>query len=328
MTTQANPSDTPETVVLALYQFVDLEDYQALQQPLLDLCRQRGLLGTLLLAREGINGTVSGSRKGLNGLLQFLADDGRFNALEAKESLTDSAPFLRMKVKLKKEIVTLGVNGLSPSTKTGTRVPAEEWNNLISDPDVILIDARNQYEMDIGTFNNAISPETETFREFPDYIKSNLDPQRDKKVAMFCTGGIRCEKASAYLLQQGFEQVFQLDGGILRYLEAIDSNDSLWQGECFVFDGRVSVNHQLAPGIYQQCFACRRPVSPKDIASQYYEEGVSCPHCHEDLSDKKRMGLRERQRQVKLAEQRQQQHIGQVQQKQLKKNNTLTTQAG
>ncbi len=306
-------ADDRNIVVLALYQFVDLPDYREMRGPLLRRCQELELLGTLLLAHEGINGTVAGSREGIDGLRAFLARDGRFDALEAKESLTDSPPFLRMKVKLKKEIVTLGVPGLSPATKTGTRVAAKDWNALISDPEVILIDARNQYEMDIGTFHHAVSPETDTFREFPDFIRERLDPARDRKVAMFCTGGIRCEKASAYLLAQGFEQVFQLDGGILRYLEDIDSEQSLWQGECFVFDGRVSVDHNLSPGIHQQCFSCRHPVSPADMASEHYEEGVSCPHCHEQLTERKRQRLRERQRQVKLAEQRQQRHIGQIQ---------------
>ena len=297
-------------VVLALYKFVQLPDYREIQPTLLATCKDAKLAGTILLAHEGINGTVAGEREGIDTLLEFLRLDGRFNEMECKESYSDTIPFHRMKVKLKKEIVSMGVDSIRPDRMTGTRVEPEQWNGLISDPEVLLIDTRNQYEVDIGQFSQAVSPETETFRSFPEYVRENLDPTKQKKVAMYCTGGIRCEKASAYLLEQGFEEVYQLNGGILNYLEKVDSKDSLWQGECFVFDGRVAVDQDLQPGIYHQCYACRYPVSPEQMRSEEYEEGVSCPNCFNTLSDSKLKAVRERQKQVKLAESRDQLHVG------------------
>ncbi len=307
---ETNISEVPRIVVLALYKFVHLPDYIDLKAPLLAECHKHDLHGTLLLAEEGINGTIAGSRAGLDGLLNYLQHDQRFKDMECKESRADTVPFHRMKVKLKKEIVSMGVAAVVPQALTGTRVNARDWNAVISDPEVLLIDARNQYEVDIGTFKNAISPQTETFREFPAYIEHELDPQKQKKVAMYCTGGIRCEKASAYLLQQGFEEVYQLDGGILKYLQEVDAAESLWQGECFVFDGRVAVNQELEPGKYVQCYACRRPVSPEQTRSEKYAEGISCPYCFDTLSEQKRAAVTERHRQVKLAESRHQVHIG------------------
>ena len=301
---------TPCMVVIAMYKFVYLPDYITLKLPLLKKCRENNLRGTILLAEEGINVTVAGSRTGIDNILKYLGEDKRFSAMECKESFADEIPFHRMKVKIKKEIVSMGDNNIKPQDLTGTKVEPEDWNDVIADPEVLLLDARNQYECNIGTFNTAISPETETFREFPDYVDQNLDPKKQKKIAMYCTGGIRCEKASAYLLEQGFEHVYQLNGGILRYLEKIEPAHSLWQGECFVFDGRVAVNGELAPGKYRQCYACRRPVSPEQMASETYEEGISCPHCYDTLSEKKRDAVRERQKQVKIAELRQQIHIG------------------
>jgi UPF0176 protein len=302
--------ESNNVVVLALYKFVHLPDYIELKIPLLQYCKKLNLFGTILLAEEGINGTIAGDRSGIDNLLIYLEQDIRFTAMECKESATDEIPFHRMKVKLKKEIVSMGVATIVPEEKTGTRVKPEDWNTVISDPEVLLIDTRNQYEVDIGTFKNALSPEAETFRDFPEYVDSKLDPEKQKRVAMFCTGGIRCEKASAYLLEKGFEEVYQLDGGILKYLEDIEQADSLWEGECFVFDGRVAVNHELEPGIYAQCYACRRPVSPEQMTSDKYEEGVSCPHCFDTLSEDKRAAVKERQKQVKLAELRHQRHIG------------------
>ncbi len=299
-----------EVIVLALYKFVQLPDYIELRQSLFDLCIQNRLYGTILLAQEGINGTIAGSRSAIDNLLVFLDKDGRFNDMESKESVSGEVPFLRMKVKLKKEIVSMGVDSVRPDRLTGTRVEPEDWNELISDPEVLLIDTRNKYEVDIGKFNKALSPETETFRSFPDYVEKQLDPDKQKKVAMYCTGGIRCEKASAYLLEQGFEEVYQLNGGILNYLEKIDADDSLWQGECFVFDGRVAVNQALEPGRYTQCYACRRPLSPEQLQSDEYEEGVSCPHCINTVSSRKLKALKERQKQVELAAARQQVHVG------------------
>jgi len=297
-------------VVAAIYKFVRLADYQALRLPLLELCDVHYLKGTILLAEEGINATVAGSREGIDHFLTFLKKDSRFSDLVHKESYVEEMPFYRMKVRLKKEIVSMGTSAIDPAKSTGTRVDPSNWNTLIQDPDVLVLDTRNHYESDIGSFKNAISPNTATFRDYPEYVKNNLKVEKHKKIAMYCTGGIRCEKASAYLLNQGFNEVYQLNGGILKYLEEIHPDESLWQGECFVFDGRVSVDEQLNEGSYEQCFACRRPLSDKDRESEYFEQGIFCPHCYEDITDEKRAGLEERQRQVELAKKRNQQHIG------------------
>lgn len=305
----------PEIVVAALYQFAALPDYRSWQPRLLDFCLAQGLKGTLLLADEGINGTVAGSRAGISALMAYLKADARFSDIEHKESYAEEMPFYRMKVRLKKEIVTLGVPGISPSRKVGTYVAPEDWNALIADPEVLLIDTRNAYEYDIGSFKGALDPHTTTFREFPEYVKNNLDPAKHKKVAMFCTGGIRCEKASSFMLEQGFEQVYHLQGGILKYLEKVPASESLWQGECFVFDQRVAVGHGLAVGEYEQCHACRHPISPAEKASEQYLAGISCPYCYDKLSEEKRASAAERQKQVELALQRGGAHIGEVQKK-------------
>lgn len=236
-------------VVCALYKFVALPDYIDFRQPLLNIMEQQKVRGTLLLAAEGINGTIAGSRKGIDFVLDWLRRDPRLAELDVKESFTDTPPFMRSKVKLKKEIVTMGVEGIDPRQVVGTYVEPKDWNALISDPDVLVVDTRNDYEYQVGTFKNAINPNTTTFREFPDYVQKNLDPGKHKKVAMFCTGGIRCEKSTALLKQQGFEQVFHLKGGILKYLEEVPEEETLWEGECFVFDDRVTVNHRLERGI-------------------------------------------------------------------------------
>ena len=233
-------------VVVALYKFVTLENYPDLRQPLLDVMLENGVKGTLLLAREGINGTIAGPRAGMDVVLGWLRSDPRLSDLDHKESLCDETPFYRTKVKLKKEIVTIGVEGVSPNETVGTYVEPADWNALISDPEVLLIDTRNDYEVSIGTFEGAIDPQTKSFREFPEYVKAHYDPAKHKKVAMFCTGGIRCEKASSYMLQQGFDEVFHLKGGILKYFEEVPLEQSRWNGECFVFDNRVTVRHDLA----------------------------------------------------------------------------------
>jgi len=310
-----------QIIVAALYKFANLPDFKALQQPLLDVCVSQGLKGTLLLADEGVNGTVSGSRDGIDAMLTHLKSDPRLADLEHKESFADEMPFYRMKVRLKKEIVTLGVPGVSPHKAVGTYVKPEDWNSLISDPDVVLIDTRNAYEYDIGTFRGAIDPKTTTFREFPEYVQQNLDPKKHKKVAMFCTGGIRCEKASAYMLEQGFENVYHLQGGILKYLENVPAEESKWQGECFVFDQRVAVGHGLQLGEYDQCHACRHPISPEEKASEHYMEGVSCPYCYSTLTPEKRASVTERQKQVALAKARGENHIGDVHQRLTKPSN-------
>lgn len=291
-------------VVVAMYHFVGLDDFEEMKPPLLDLCLENDLMGTILLAWEGLNGTIAGPRQGIDNLLAYLRADPRFKTLRYKESYTGKPPFRRMKVRLKREIVTMGVPDTDPGTLCGERVDAKRWNELLQDPDVLTIDTRNAYEVDIGTFENAISPNTETFREFPKFVDAELDPQKHRKVAMFCTGGIRCEKATNYLMKQGFEEVYHLDGGILKYLETVDKEESLWRGECFVFDDRVAVDENLAPGSYAQCYACRRPLSESDRESPLYEIGVSCPHCHGKHSDQKIAGLKERQRQIDMARSR------------------------
>jgi UPF0176 protein len=299
-------STQPDTgfVVVAMYHFVGLDDFEQMKPPLLDLCVANGLVGTILLAREGLNGTIAGSRAGVDFLLAHLKADPRFETLRYKESFADTAPFRRMKVRLKREIVTMGVPDTDPGTLCGERVDARRWNELVQDPDVLTIDTRNAYECDIGTFQNAVSPDTRSFREFPDFVDSQLDPEKHRKVAMFCTGGIRCEKATNYLMRQGFKDVYHLDGGILKYLETVDKEESLWRGECFVFDERVTVDQNLTPGSYVQCHACGQPVSEADRESTHYQVGVSCHQCHGTHSSERLSGLEERQRQYDLADRR------------------------
>ncbi|WP_439102674.1 oxygen-dependent tRNA uridine(34) hydroxylase TrhO [Congregibacter sp.] len=297
-------------VVAALYKFVALEDYEALREPLLEQCRVHGLKGTLLLAGEGINGTVAGSREAMDAVLAWLRSDPRLKDLDHKESLHDEQPFLRMKVKLKKEIVTMGVPQVDPNRVVGTYVTPGQWDGVLADPDVTLIDTRNDYECAIGSFRGAVDPGITTFRDFPAWVEENLDPDKNSKVAMFCTGGIRCEKASSYLLEQGFDEVYHLKGGILKYLEDVPPESSSWEGECFVFDDRVAVNHNLERGSYDQCFACRHPINAEDLRSDHYVKGVSCPHCIDKQSDEQRARFAERQRQVELAKARGEQHIG------------------
>jgi len=299
-------------IVAALYKFASLPDYRELQPALLDFCIGHDLKGTLLLAEEGINGTVAGSREAIDALMAYLRSDPRLADIEHKESFAEKTPFYRMKVRLKKEIVTLGVPGINPNNKVGTYVAPEDWNALISDPDVIVIDTRNDYEYDIGTFKGAIDPHTTTFREFPDYVEKHLDPAKHKKVAMFCTGGIRCEKASSFMMEQGFEEVYHLQGGILKYLENVPAEESLWQGECFVFDQRVAVRHGLELGEYDQCHACRHPLSPEEMQSPQYVAGISCPYCHDTLTAEKRASVAERQKQMSLAKRRGEAHLGKV----------------
>ena len=299
-----------QIVVAALYKFVTLDNFRDMQAPLRDVCQQVDVKGTLLLAEEGINGTIAGTRTAIDTVLGYLKSDPRLTELEHKESFEDSQPFYRLKIKLKKEIVTLGVDGIDPNKVVGTYVKPGDWNAIISDPDVLLIDTRNDYEVEIGSFEKAIDPQTETFREFPDYVRSHFDPAKHKKIAMFCTGGIRCEKASAFMLNEGFEEVYHLEGGILKYLEEVPEEESLWRGECFVFDNRVAVDHQLQKGHYDLCHGCRRPISETDRQSEYFEAGVSCPHCYHQLTDDQRTRFREREKQVQLAKQRNQAHIG------------------
>lgn len=301
-------------LIAALYHFVSLPDFRDLREPLLALCEKKGVTGTLLLAREGINGTIAGPEKGVRAVLDYLRSDPRLARLVHKESWSDDRPFYRMKVKLKREIVTMGVENIDPTSIVGDYVKPSDWNTLIDDPDVVVVDVRNDYEVAVGSFKSAINPKTDTFTEFPEWVRQESQPggvlQGKSKIAMFCTGGIRCEKSTAYLKSQGFDNVYHLQGGILQYLEDVPAEDSRWEGECFVFDERVSVKHGLEVGSYELCRACRMPVSEQDKASPQFEQGISCPHCHDTLTDERRERLRERQRQIELAQQRREQHIG------------------
>jgi UPF0176 protein len=297
-------------VVAALYKFVALPDYHEFRERLLDACLQAETRGTLLLAPEGINGTIAGTRESIDAVMGFLRRDSRMADLKAKESFDDHMPFYRMKVKLKKEIVTMGIDDIDPNKAVGTYVKPQDWNTLIADPEVLLIDTRNDYEFGIGTFRGAVDPNTTTFREFPAYVRENLDPARQRKVAMFCTGGIRCEKASAFMLKEGFEEVYHLEGGILKYLEEVPEQDSAWEGECFVFDNRVAVNHQLEKGHYDQCYGCRHPITEEDKLSKKYQKGIRCPRCFDSLSDDQKQRFAERQKQIELAAKRGETHVG------------------
>ncbi len=297
-------------VVAALYKFVKLQDCAAMRTPLLERCDKLGITGTLLLAAEGINGTIAGSRSSIDQILEYLRRDPRLADLEHKESSAEKPPFYRMKVRLKNEIVTMGVPGINPAELVGQYVKPQDWNALISDPDVLLIDTRNDYEVKVGTFKGALDPHITTFREFPEYVRNNIDPGNKPRIAMFCTGGIRCEKASAYMLEQGFTEVYHLQGGILKYLENVPEDESLWQGECFVFDQRVAVGQGLSPGHYELCYACSRPVAMDEKKSPKYQAGVSCPSCFDTLTQEKRAAAIERQKQVTLSAQRKETHIG------------------
>ncbi len=301
-------------LTIAFYQFITLDNKNSIQEKIQIFCGVNNIKGTILLADEGINGTISGRENNIRNFLQFVKKEsflsGIFSQLEHKESWATKNPFYRMKVRLKKEIVALGVDGVSPTKKVGKYVKPEDWNNLISDPNTIIIDTRNNYEVDIGTFKNAINPNIATFRELPNFVENNLKPKTRKKIAMFCTGGIRCEKATSLMIEKGFQDVYHLKGGILKYLETIDKDKSLWEGECFVFDERVAVTHGLNEGKYDQCYACRHPLSPDEMNSSYYIKHISCPYCYNKLTDKKKSSVIERQKQIELAKLRGEVHIG------------------
>lgn len=297
-------------IVAALYKFVKLHNYLDLRAPIQARCDELAITGTLLLAAEGINGTIAGTRENIDAILAYLRSDARLADLPHKESFAQGEPFYRMKVKAKKEIVTMGVADIDPTELVGQYVKPEDWNALISDPNVLLVDTRNDYEVDVGTFQGAVNPHITTFREFPGYVKKHFDPEKQPRVAMFCTGGIRCEKASAYMLQQGFGEVYHLQGGILKYLENVPAEESLWQGECFVFDQRVAVGQGLQPGHYELCYGCSRPITQEEKNSAKYQAGISCPHCYDSLTPEKLHAARERQKQVELARERGEKHIG------------------
>jgi UPF0176 protein len=296
--------------VNAFYQFARLPSYQELQKPVQALCDANAIKGIILLADEGINGTIAGSPEAMELVREQLHRLTGLSNIEHKTSYCDEMPFLRMKVRLKAEIVTIGDKTVDPLSRVGTYVPAENWNELISDPDMIVIDTRNDFEVAIGSFKGAVDPRTTTFGEFPAFVRQHLDPKRHKKIAMFCTGGIRCEKASSFMLQEGFEEVYHLKGGVLKYLEVIPKEQSLWEGSCFVFDRRVAVEHGLEVSDLDVCYGCRHPLTPEDQSSALFEEGVCCPHCSDQLSEAQKTSARERQHQVRLGIKRGYSHIG------------------
>lgn len=299
-----------DILTAAFYKFVELPDYKAMREPLLRRCEALAVKGTILLAEEGINGTIAGQRDSVLEVLRYLRSDPRLADLEHKESGAAATPFYRMKVRLKREIVTLGVPGVNPARMAGTYVKPAEWNQLLEDPDVVFVDVRNDYEVELGTFQGALNPRTKSFSELPQWIAQEQALRSKPKVAMFCTGGIRCEKSTAYLRMAGFEQVYHLQGGILKYLETIPASESRWEGDCFVFDERVAIGQGLKQGRYELCRSCRMPVSEADKDSPKYIGGVSCPKCFDLRSEEKKRGLAERQRQVELAKQRNDAHIG------------------
>ena len=295
----ADAATQPLWILAALYQFRDVPDPADLQQRLRDFVATIPLCGTLIVASEGINGTVAGNRDAIHALNQFLSAEG-FNDLEYKESMSHEKPFRKMKIKLKKEIVTLGVT-VQPRDLVGHYCTPEQWNDLISRDDVILIDTRNDYEFKAGTFKGAIDPKTESFREFPEFVRQQLSEHKDKKIAMFCTGGIRCEKSTSLLLQEGFNEVYHLKGGILKYLEEVPPEQSLWQGECFVFDNRTAVTHGVQEGTHEKCHACGWPVTPEERAMPSFELGVSCVQCIDKTTEQQKAGYRMRQAQIVAA---------------------------
>ena len=302
----------------ALYKFVELPDYAALQPPLFACCEANGVKGTLLLAEEGINGTIAGPEAGVRAVLAWLRSDPRLAALEHREAWAEHIPFYRMKVRLKREIVTMGVPDMHPALNAGQYVKPQAWNALLTEPGVVLVDTRNDYEVSIGTFAGAINPATASFSELPGWVEREMleggklvaVDGKKPKVAMFCTGGIRCEKSTAFMRAKGFDEVYHLEGGILKYLETVPELQSRWQGECFVFDERVSVGHGLEPGKFTLCRSCRDPLGDADRASPQYELGVSCAHCFDTTTAEQKAGYRERQKQVELASARRQAHIG------------------
>lgn len=299
-------------VVAALYEFKRFPNFKDVRTDLFNLCHSHGIVGSLLLGREGINGTIAGKREAIDVIKNYLVNILGFNGLEYKESFSDDLPFYRLKIKLKKEIVTLGVEGLDPNHKKGTYLNPKEWDVLISDPDTVVVDTRNDYEYRVGTFKNAINPEIEKFTDFPRFVEENYEKWKGKKVAMFCTGGIRCEKSTAYMRHIGFDDVYHLKGGILKYIEETPKEKSLWDGGCYVFDHRVVVNHGLELTDYKTCGSCREPLSKKDRESDLYEHGVSCPFCYGKRTEKQLKTARDRQYQINLAKKRGTAHMGAV----------------
>lgn len=299
-----------QIIIATFYKFVRIDDYRKVGEKIYTEASKNGISGTFILAKEGINATISGYSGGIRIMLDYLKSDARMADLEYKISSDTKNPFHRLKVKFKKEIVPLGIGHIDPNRNVGKYVKPSDWNDLIDDPETLLIDTRNDYEYVVGTFKGAVNPNTNHFREFPEYVRKNLDPSKHKKIAMFCTGGIRCEKATSLLLEEGFEEVYHLKGGILKYLEEVPREKSLWNGECFVFDDRTSVDHNLENGSYEMCRNCRYPLSHEDRKSEKYRPGISCAYCFDRLSSERIASLEERQKQIRLARERNEKHLG------------------
>lgn len=305
--------ETNQFVVAALYQFIEVDDIAGWQEKLKDICTSCHLMGTLLIAKEGLNGTLSGRYDDMRRFLHWLETKTIFTGLELKFAVHEELPFHRMKVRLKREIVTMGTPDISPTKQAGTYIAPKDWNALISDPDVMVVDTRNDYEVAIGQFQGAVNPYTKTFREFPQWAETLAalpEEERPKKLAMYCTGGIRCEKSTSLMKSLGFDEVYHLKGGILQYLEDIEQSQSMWEGECFVFDSRVAVDHQLQRGQYELCHACKMPLNAREMQEDSYVSGISCPHCIDKTTPQQRARFAERARQIALARQRGTQHIG------------------
>ena len=300
-----------EQTVATFYQFAQLPDCLDWQKKLRTRCKKLNVLGTIILAEEGINGTISSSADGIEAIMGFIKKDYRFTNLTYRLSITPRQTFYRIRVAVRDEIVTLGDSSINPNEQVGKYVEPENWNDIITDPEITVIDTRNDYEVEIGSFKNAVDPNTQTFGQWDEYVEKKLSDQKEKKIAMFCTGGIRCEKASSHLIKKGFKEVYHLKGGILNYLEKIEPENSLWDGECFVFDHRVSVVHGLKDGNAKICFGCRWPLREKDLESEKYEPGICCPHCADKLDPVRRASLEERNRQIQIARKKKRDHLGQ-----------------
>ncbi len=309
--------DSNEILVATLYKFFKVDDLVALQDQLYEICNKNNVMGTILIANEGVNGTISAKPREIEKTLISIQKDDRFSEIEIKYSSTNKQPFHKMRVRLKKEIVTIGLPEINPNKTVGTYVKPEEWNDIISDPDVILIDTRNKFEIKIGSFKNALDPRTTSFRDFPEWVKKFKQDKENtnKKIAMYCTGGIRCEKASSLMKEEGFNEVYHLQGGILKYLEQVEKEKSLWEGECFVFDDRVCLTENLEVGSYKMCFACRMPITEDELNDDRYEEGISCLYCYDKTTKDKKERFESRQKQIELSKLRGEKHIGGQQKK-------------
>ena len=300
-----------EQTVATFYQFAHLPDCLDWQKKLRTRCKKFNVLGTIILAEEGINATISSSVDGIEAIMDFIKEDPRFSNLTYRLSITPRQTFYRIRVAVRDEIVTLGDSSINPNEQVGKYVEPENWNDIITDPEITVIDTRNDYEIEIGSFKNAVDPDTQTFGQWDEYVEKKLSDHKEKKIAMFCTGGIRCEKASSHLIKKGFKEVYHLKGGILNYLEKIEPENSLWDGECFVFDHRVSVVHGLKDGNAKICFGCRWPLQEKDLESEKYEPGDCCPHCADKLDPVRRASLEERNRQIQIARNKKRDPLGQ-----------------